>query len=973
MKLHRQLLYSLAGILLALLLLFQFVAWGLARQTAEARAIEDAERVSAILMSVRRVYHRAFIDANLELNEQTLPLLPAFAMTRIANELKSYDNSGFTFNNVSDQARDHQNLADAEELKALAFFRENPKAERYTAQIVDTDGRAKLLYARPIWIEPYCLKCHGNPEDAPPSIRARYTTAFGYKLGDLRGVLSIKLPKEQVALHAWRDFRWQLLISLAIFFVAGTILIWRLRRDLARPLASVSEAARRLATGDLAARAQPASSIDEVQAVAESFNRMAASLGESQKALADSEARLFTTLSSIGDAVISTDAAGRIEFMNPVAEALTGWSMAEAAGLPIGEVFRIVNEQTGESMENPVARVLREGIVVGLANHTLLLRRDGEKTPIADAGAPIRDKQGRVSGVVLVFRDVTRERLAQKKLAESEARYRLLAEHGRDCITFEQPTGSFSYVSPSALSVFGVSAEELKANGEALPNRMVHEEDRRRWHAHLEQPDKPAQGMELRLTRPDGEIIWIEHDCTPVYEQGHYLGRRGAFRDITARKKAEAEAERLANHDLLTGLPNRRHLVQRLEQELSTLPRKKILAALILINLSGFKRLNEARGEAFGNQVLIAVAERLQHTLREGDLVARAYGDEFALLLTNLDNRIDQTTKQIATVLTKLQQAISAPIFLESEEITLAACFGITHLPASSGDNAEAVLRRADTALHRAKAKGAGEYAFFEAAMGEAARLRFELEKELRRALARDELRLFLQSQVDGSGRTIGAEVLLRWQHPERGLIPPGQFVPIAEESKLILDLGAWVLREACRLIRRTLDEGRPLRLSVNLSARQFRQPGFEHWLTDLIEAHGADPALLTLEVTESLAIEDFAVTVGRMHAMRTTGLHFSLDDFGTGYSSLAYLKRLPLSEIKIDKSFILDAPQDSDDAALVDTILAVARQLKLRVVAEGVETALHAAFLDGKGEIVRQGYYYGKPIPVEDWLKAWQ
>jgi len=972
MKLHRQILISFAGILLAELLLYQFVAWQLARQAAEDQLLEDAEHIRGVLMSMRRVYHHAFMEAGLELDEKTLPLLPAFAMTRIADELKNFDNTGFSFNNVSDRARNHHNQADAEELKAIAFFRENPKAERYTASITDADGRAKLFYARPIWVEPYCLKCHGNPEDAPASIRARYRGAYGYKVGDLRGVLSIKLPKEQINAHAWQGFRWQLLISLSIFLGAGALLVWQLQRDLARPLASISAAAQRLAAGDLAARAQPKSTIDEVQAVAESFNRMAASLDASRNALVTSEARLRTTLSSIGDAVISTDTAGRVEFMNPVAEALTGWSQAEAMGRPIAEVFRIVNEQTGDAMENPVARVLREGIVVGLANHTVLLRRDGERTPIADAGAPIRDARGQVSGVVLVFRDVTRERLAQKKLAESEARYRLLAEHGRDCITFERPGGGFSYLSPAARSIFGLTAEEIEADAQRLIERMA-AGDRQQWLDHLVHPEHPTQGMELRFYRPDGELVWIEHDCEPVYQDGHYLGRRGAFRDITARKRAEAEVERLAYHDALTGLPNRRELVERLARELATLPRQKALAALILIDLSGFKRLNEARGEAFGNRVLIAVAERLQHSLREGDLVARSYGDEFALLLTALDGHVEVATKQIANVLAKLQRAIALPLVLDGDEISLAVCFGITHLPATAHDDAEAALRRADTALHRAKAKGPGEFAFYEEAMSEAARLRFELEKELRRALASQELRLYLQSQVDGTGRIVGAEVLLRWQHPERGVVPPGQFVPIAEESKLIVELGAWVLTEACRLMRRLLDEGRLLRLSVNLSARQFRQPGFERWLMDLVEAHGADPALLTLEITESLAIDDFAVTVGRMNALRTTGLHFSLDDFGTGYSSLAYLKRLPISELKIDKSFILDAPHDADDAALVDTILAVARQLKLRVVAEGVETALHAAFLDSKGEIVRQGYHYGKPLPVEEWLAAWK
>ncbi|MFN3884288.1 MAG: putative bifunctional diguanylate cyclase/phosphodiesterase, partial [Rhodocyclaceae bacterium] len=559
---------------------------------------------------------------------------------------------------------------------------------------------------------------------------------------------------------------------------------------------------------------------------------------------------------------------------------------------------------------------------------------------------------------------------AQKALAASEARYRLVAENATDCITWEEPDGHFSYVSPAARRVFGLPPEALLADAEALA-RLIDPEDQERWRGHWQHLEESAQAMILRLRRFDGELAWIEHECQPVYEQGVYRGRRGSFRDVTARQQAKAEAERLAFHDGLTGLPNRQALVERIRLAIATARRHKEHSALVLLNLSNFKRINDARGEAFGNLVLVAIGQKLLHHLRDGDFVARTYGDEFALLLNGL-NPADAGMHQIIAILRKLQETLAIPLSVSGEELTLAACLGITLLPLSPEDHAEAALRRADVALQRAKALGPGEYAFFDEAMGAAAHQRFELEKALHQASVRGELRLYLQSQVDAQGNVVGAECLLRWQNPTRGLVSPAQFIPVAEESRLIEEIGAWVLSESCRLLRRLIDAGRPLRLSVNLSPRQFRQPGFAAWLTDLIAAQGADPALLTLEVTESLAIDDFSETIGRMHAIRSRGIHFSLDDFGTGYSSLAYLKRLPISELKIDKSFILDAPDDADDAALVDTILAVARQLHLRVVAEGVETGRHAAFLDGKGEVIRQGYYYGKPMPAEEWLAAY-
>ncbi|MCX7898404.1 MAG: EAL domain-containing protein [Rhodocyclaceae bacterium] len=970
MKLHRHLLLALAAILALTLLAYQAIAWHLAQQAAKEDLLAAAERIRSVLMSLRRVYQHAFLDADLPLNEKTLPLLPAFALNKIAEELKNFDSSGFSFNNVSDQARNHHNKADAEEMKAIAFFRDTPKADRYVADIIDGDGKKKLLYARPIWVEEYCLRCHGKPEEAPPSIRERYPNAYGYQVGDLRGVLSIKLPHEQIDAHAWRHFRWQALASLALFLIAGAVLGWRLRREIIQPLSSMAKASRRLAAGEpIPALAH--SNIDEVAALTADFGEMAQKVRAASEMLAQSEARLRTTLASIGDAVIATDSAGCIDFMNPVAEALTGWRFEEARGRPVHEVFVIVNEVSNQALENPVARVLREGLVVGLANHTVLIRRDGLRTPIADAGAPIRDEKGQISGVVLVFRDVARERAAQKRLAESETRYRLIAENASDCITWRNEEGRFLYVSPAAQRIFGLSPETLLQDAAAL-DALIDPADRPLWQRHLHSDHTLRLRIEFKMRRADNELVWIEHECAPIYEQGRYRGRLGVFRDITARKLAEAEALRLAYHDALTNLPNRRELVERIDLALASARRNKAQAALILINLSGFKRLNEARGETFGNQTLIAVGERLSRLVREGDLVARTYGDEFALLLTGLEEAHEAATYQIQAILRKLQEALAKPFYIGGEDVTLAVCYGITRLPASADEDHEAVLRRAETALHRAKQLGPGQFAFFEERMGEAVRQRFEIENALRKALAQSELRLYLQSQVDGEGQVVGAECLVRWLHPQRGLISPAQFIPIAEESQLIEEIGAWVLSEACRLIRRLLDEGRPLRLSVNLSPRQFRRPGFVQWFADLVVAHGADPGLLTLEVTESLTIDDFVETVGRMHAIRAQGAHFSLDDFGTGYSSLAYLKRLPISEIKIDKSFILDAPQDADDAALVDTILAVARQLRLRVVAEGVETEQHAAFLDGRGEIIRQGYYYGRPQPLEDWLSRW-
>jgi EAL domain-containing protein (putative c-di-GMP-specific phosphodiesterase class I) len=278
-------------------------------------------------------------------------------------------------------------------------------------------------------------------------------------------------------------------------------------------------------------------------------------------------------------------------------------------------------------------------------------------------------------------------------------------------------------------------------------------------------------------------------------------------------------------------------------------------------------------------------------------------------------------------------------------------------------------MRQADMALHRAKSEGGGRAVFFETEMGESVTERYRLESELRRAIAEDELRLYLQPQVDASGRQVGAEALVRWEHPERGLVPPGVFIPLAELSDLIVGIDCWMLAQVCQVLARLDQVGAPVRISVNISPRHFQKDDFVDDIKRQLTATGADPSRLVLEVTEGLVIGDIADVVAKMTTLTALGIHFSMDDFGTGYSSLAYLKRLPIHELKIDKSFINDATTDPNDAALVETILSVARHLHLKVVAEGVETQAQADFLNQRGEVIHQGYLFGRPIPAEAWI----
>ncbi|MFT3812003.1 MAG: bifunctional diguanylate cyclase/phosphodiesterase [Acidovorax sp.] len=435
------------------------------------------------------------------------------------------------------------------------------------------------------------------------------------------------------------------------------------------------------------------------------------------------------------------------------------------------------------------------------------------------------------------------------------------------------------------------------------------------------------------------------------------------------------EAHRAAHFDALTGLPNRHTLMLRLR----TLQGAGQTHALLLLNLDRFTTFNDARGNELGDRLLRAVALRLRGLMPGDGLLVRVAGDEFAIVLQNLGVDAHRAGRQALACADGLLQGLRQPLPIaregqgdEGEEVRLTASVGITLYPQSGADGVDEALRRAGTALRQAKEQGGACVAFFERGMAEAAEQRFRTERELRHAVQAGGLRLYLQSQVNRAGRTIGAEALVRWQHPERGLVPPMDFIPVAEESDLIVALGDWVLAQACALLALPAWRERGLSLSVNVSARQFRDAGFVPRLQALLERTGASPARLTLEMTEGLVMDDFDDAVAKMHALAALGVSFALDDFGTGYSSLAYLKRLPIQELKIDKSFVQDVLEDDNDAALVEAIVRVADRFGLRVVAEGVETEGQADFLARHTpHMLYQGYLFGRPRPQEEWLAA--
>ena len=466
-----------------------------------------------------------------------------------------------------------------------------------------------------------------------------------------------------------------------------------------------------------------------------------------------------------------------------------------------------------------------------------------------------------------------------------------------------------------------------------------------------------------------GEAYWVETELVPFTDEGgnntHWVA---VERDITERKKSQDDIHRLAFFDVLTGLPNRRLLMDRIDKLLASSERGATYSAVMFIDLDRFKTINDARGHAIGDALLCNAADRLSQLMRKADTVARIGGDEFVVLLSHLSTDLAGAMHAAMTVAEKIRAAIGRDYDIEGQTYNSTASIGVTMLPKKAGEAAQSaqdLLREADTAMYRAKSDGRNGIAFFETAMQADVERRLSVERDLAAALAAGQLQMHVQAQVDRHGRAVGGELLMRWPQADGSMVPPNVFIPVAEDSGLIVEMGRWALYQACEAVLALKQAGMAMPLSVNVSPTQFRQEDFVDQVRRALDDTGAPAQLLILEVTEGLLINKMDDTIARMHQLAAMGLRFSIDDFGTGYSSMAYLKKMPLYELKIDRSFIIDTEDDASSRALVQSILAMAAHLGLRVVAEGVETQAQADFLVAHDCACMQGYLYARPMPL--------
>jgi diguanylate cyclase (GGDEF)-like protein/PAS domain S-box-containing protein len=568
-----------------------------------------------------------------------------------------------------------------------------------------------------------------------------------------------------------------------------------------------------------------------------------------------------------------------------------------------------------------------------------------------------------------------RRRVAERKALESEARVKLLVEHAPEAIVV--------YDLDSRLCV------EANRNAEILfacSRTEILRSDLMRFFApDQDQPTGPSladmfSGI-LNGGEQGGHVIQVcrvrpltgsEVMCEMYLLQipaGRRRQLRVSFIDITERRENEDRIHRLAFYDPMTDLPNRRLLMDRLAMALHTAQRSGECAAVLFLDLDHFKNVNDASGHAVGDTLLQKVAERLRGLTREEDTVSRIGGDEFVILLPHVGTDPHNGSLVALAVAEKIRKALQHPVELERQVYAASGSIGVTMLTPQS-QSVDDLLREADTAMYRAKASGRNAIAFYEPAMHAEVQERLALEVDLKRAIADGQLAMHMQTQVDAAGQACGAELLIRWQHPVRGFVSPTQFIPLAESTGLILELGHWVLVQGCRMLLTLLQAGHDISLSINISPRQLREADFVERVRRLLHETGAPAGKLIFEVTEGQLVEDMDKMLTRMHALAALGIRFSIDDFGTGYSSLAYLNRMPLYELKIDRSFVQGLPDDAHARGIVQTVLSMARNLSLHVVAEGVETQAQADYLTQSGCPSLQGYLYARPMPLQSWLE---
>jgi diguanylate cyclase (GGDEF)-like protein/PAS domain S-box-containing protein len=675
-----------------------------------------------------------------------------------------------------------------------------------------------------------------------------------------------------------------------------------------------------------------------------------------EEALRESEDRYRDLVQHSNDLICTHDLEGKLLSVNPAAITISGYSKEELLAMNLRDL--IVPQVRGQ-FENYLAEVKSKGTAIGLMP---VQTKSGEKR-IWEYDNSLRTRDNAAAVVRGTARDITERKRTEQDLRQAEEKYRMIYEGAVVGIFQSHVSGHYLGVNPEMARMFGYdSPQELLISITDISRQIYVDPKNREAFRLLMEEQGVVQDFEHQVYRKDGSKIWVSVNARAMTKDGVLIGYEGTNVDITARKIAQDRVQYLAYYDALTGLPNRSLLEDRLSQALANARRRKDKVALLFLDLDRFKVINDSLGHSIGDLLLQDVAERLKKFAREQDTVARLGGDEFLIVLTAVKDCPDA-----AVAAERLMDAMTAGFVIQGHSFGMNCSLGISIFPEHGADS-ETLIKNADAAMYTAKDYGRNNFRFFTEDMNALVVERLTLENSLRLALERKEFFLVYQPQMDIlTGQITGLEALLRWQHPELGLVPPDKFIRIAENCGLIVPIGEWVLRTACSQARKWHTEGiQAVPVAVNVSAVQFRQEAFCDLVRKVLRETGLAAKYLELEITESLLLSNADVMFSVFRELKAMGLKLAIDDFGTGYSSLSYLKQFPVSKLKIDRSFVQDVAVNADDAAITTAIIGMAKSLNLRVIAEGVENEAQMSFLRTRHCDEIQGYYFSRPLSAD-------
>ncbi len=656
------------------------------------------------------------------------------------------------------------------------------------------------------------------------------------------------------------------------------------------------------------------------------------------------------------------DAQWTVEYISGGFQALTGYAPEDLVGNRLFGYSELIHPEDRPLVAEVSNCSKPEGARIAVEYR--LCRRDGAVRWVSERAVRVFDEASAGWKWEGFIEDITERKRAERALHEANERYQSIFENALEGIFQVTPEGRLLVANPAMARMFGFeSPAALLAELRDVPRQLYVEPERREEYRRQIEANGAVSNFEFQAFRKNGEVIWVSENAhvrrSPADGSIYY---EGTLEDITARRVYQAQIERQANYDALTGLANRALLNGRLHQAIGQATATASEIAVVFIDLDQFKFINDTYGHALGDGLLQSMADRLRSCVRDSDTVARQGGDEFVLLLQGY------RPEDLSGVVQRLHAAIAQPWVSGRREFHVTSSIGVALYP-GDGASADVLLRNADAAMYKAKENGRNAVQFFTAELNHALVERLDIEHRLRGALARSQFLLHYQPRIDmDTGRIAGAEALLRWRVPQRGLVSPARFISVAEDTGLIVPIGRWVLHTACQQARAWQMAGLPpIVVSVNVSPRQFREGNIVATIAEALRTAGLDARYLQIELTEGLAMHGAEKYVEMLGQIKALGVQIAVDDFGTGYSSLSYLKRFPVDQLKVDRSFVVDLATDPDDAVIVQAIIALGHKLNLRVVAEGVETTEQLKFLRESGCDEMQGYLFGKPMIAAD------